>query len=57
MWKDYHIASVQTQDSLVVGHTAVEFLLDRSGKPQVAHDSADTPQQILHDLDLLGLKE
>lgn len=57
VWKDYHVASVQTGKGVVVGHTAVEFLLDRSGRPQVIYDTSDTPEEIIHDLRLLGLQD
>jgi cytochrome oxidase Cu insertion factor (SCO1/SenC/PrrC family) len=57
VWKGYHIASTQTGNNLVVGHTAVEILLDRSGRPQVVYDSTVTPQQVVHDLHVLGLQE
>ncbi len=56
VWRGYHIASTQTANSLVVGHTAVEILLDRSGKPQAVYDATVTPQQVLHDLRALGLQ-
>jgi protein SCO1/2 len=56
IWKGYHIASVQTGNNVTVGHTAIEFLLNRQGQPQLIYDSTNTPAQILHDLHLLGLQ-
>jgi cytochrome oxidase Cu insertion factor (SCO1/SenC/PrrC family) len=57
IWNGYHIASTQTGDSLVVGHTAIVILLNRSGKPQTIYDATVTPHQVLHDLRVLGLPE
>jgi protein SCO1/2 len=55
VWRAYHIASSQTSNGLVVGHTAIEILLDRAGQPQAVYDSTVTPQQVVHDLHVLGL--
>lgn len=55
VWRGYHIASSQTREGLVVGHTAIELLLDRSGKPRVLYDSHVTGQEVVHDLRALGL--
>jgi protein SCO1 len=57
IWDGYHIASTQTSDGLVVGHTALVILLNRSGKPQTIYDATVTPHQVLHDLRVLGLPE
>jgi protein SCO1/2 len=57
VWADYHIASTQTGKGVVVGHTAIEILLNRSGAPQVIYDATVTPDQVLHDLRVLGLQE
>jgi protein SCO1 len=57
IWDGYHIASTQTGDGLVVGHTALVILLNRSGKPQTIYDATVTPHQVLHDLRVLGLPE
>ncbi len=57
VWNGYHIASTQTGKGVVVGHTAIEILLNRSGKPQAIYDATVTPQQVLHDLRVLGLQE
>jgi protein SCO1/2 len=56
VWRGYHIASTQTGNSVVVGHTAIEILLDRSGTPETVYDSTVTPQQVIHDLRVLGLR-
>ena len=56
IWNDYHVASTPTSKGLVVSHTAIELLLDRSGKPRVAYDSHITAGQLIHDLQALGLK-
>ena len=56
VWAGYHIASTQTAGSLVVGHTAISILLDRNGTPQAIYDATVTPQQVLHDLHVLGLR-
>ena len=56
VWSGYHIASTQTGNSVVVGHTAIELLLDRSGRPRALYDATVTPQQVLHDLRVLGLQ-
>jgi protein SCO1/2 len=55
IWQAYHIASTQTSGGLVVGHTAIEILLNRDGQPQTVYDSTVTPQQVVHDLHVLGL--
>jgi protein SCO1/2 len=57
VWAGYHIASTQTGKGVVVGHTAIEILLNRSGKPQAIYDATVTPEQVLHDLRVLGLQE
>jgi protein SCO1 len=56
VWTGYHIASTPTGNGVVVGHTALEILLDRRGVPQVVYDSTVTPQQVVHDLRVLGLQ-
>jgi protein SCO1 len=55
VWHGYHIASSQTRKGIVVGHTAIEILLDPSGKPRLIYDSHVTGQEIVHDLHALGL--
>ena len=55
VWADYHIASTPTGNGLVVSHTALELLLDRTGKPQVVYDSHVTATDVVHDLHVLGL--
>lgn len=57
IWDGYHIASTQTGNHLVVGHTAIVILLNRSGKPEAIYDATVTPSQVLHDLGVLGLQE
>lgn len=57
IWASYHIASEQTPEGLVVGHTALEILLNRNGQPEAIYDSTVTPEQVIHDLGVLGLKE
>jgi protein SCO1/2 len=57
IWAGYHIASTQARNGDVVGHTAISILLDRSGRPQAIYDATVTPQQVLHDLHVLGLQE
>jgi len=57
IWAEYHIASTQTGNDVVVGHTAIEILLNRSGTPEVIYDATVTPEQVLHDLRTLGLQE
>ncbi len=57
VWAGYHIASTQTGSALVVGHTAIEILLNRDLQPQTVYDATVTPQQVLHDLRVLGLQE
>jgi protein SCO1/2 len=57
VWAGYHIASTQTGKGVVVGHTAIEILLNRSGAPQTIYDATVTPEQVLHDLRVLGLQE
>jgi protein SCO1 len=56
IWDGYHIASVQAGDGVVVGHTALVILLNRGGQPQAVYDATVTPQQVLHDLRVLGLQ-
>jgi protein SCO1/2 len=56
IWTGYHIASTQTAKGLVVGHTAISILLDRSGQPQAIYGSDVSPAQVLHDLHVLGLQ-
>ena len=55
VWHSYHIASTQTPKGIVVGHTAIEILLDASGKPRLIYDSHVTGQEVVHDLHALGL--
>ena len=55
VWRGYHIASSQTRKGVVVGHTAIELLLDPSGKPRLLYDSHVTGQEVVHDLRALGL--
>ena len=55
IWHRYHIASTQTRERIVVGHTAIEILLDRTGKPRLLYDSHVTAQEVVHDLRALGL--
>jgi protein SCO1 len=57
VWNDYHVASVQGPQGLVVGHSALVLLLNRDLKPAVIYDSTVTPEQVLHDLHVLGLSE
>jgi len=57
IWAEYHIASTQTGNDVVVGHTAIEILLSRTGQPEVIYDATVTPTQVLHDLRVLGLQE
>jgi len=56
VWHDYHIASTPTRTGLVVGHTALEILLDRSGRPRLLYDSHVTAHAVVHDLRALGLE-
>jgi protein SCO1/2 len=55
VWHEYHIASTQIGKGVVVGHTAIELLLDPSGKPRLLYDSQVTGQEVVHDLHALGL--
>ena len=57
VWAGYHVASTPGPDGSVVGHTAVVLLLNRALQAQAVYDSTVTPQQVLHDLDVLGLTE
>ena len=57
IWDGYHIASTQTGDGLVVGHTALVILLNRSGSRRRSTTRRVTPHQVLHDLRVLGLPE
>jgi protein SCO1/2 len=56
VWDKYHVASTPSAKGLLVSHTAVELLLDRTGKPRVVYDSHITAAQLVHDLNALGLK-
>jgi protein SCO1/2 len=56
VWHSYHIASTQRGNAVVVGHTALELLLDPSGKPRLIYDSHVTAQAVVHDLHALGLE-
>jgi len=56
IWDAYHIASTPSAHGILVSHTALEILLDRSGKPQVVYDASVTAQQVVHDLHTLGLQ-
>jgi protein SCO1/2 len=57
VWNDYHIASEQEPGGIVLGHTALVILLGRNLRPVVVYDSSVTPEQVLHDLHVLGLTE
>jgi protein SCO1 len=56
VWNDFHVASVPDKGGIVVSHTAIEFLLDRNGKPRAIYDSQLTAGELVHDLRILGLQ-
>jgi len=55
VWNVFHVASVPDKGGIVVSHTAIEFLLDRNGKPRALYDSQITAGELVHDLRVLGL--
>jgi len=55
VWNEFHVASVPEPGGIVVGHTAIEFLLNRNGKPKAIYDSQITASELVHDLRVLGL--
>jgi len=56
VWHDYHVA-VEASAGLVIGHSAYVMLLNRDLRETVIYDSTVTPEQVLHDLHVLGLPE
>ncbi|HWB23240.1 MAG TPA: SCO family protein [Gaiellaceae bacterium] len=57
IWREYHVASTKGEHGVVVGHTAIELLLDPQGKPRLLFDSHITARDLLQGLGTVALAD